>query len=99
MPHVSATPKCPHCGFTVFANRYPKCEKCGHPLPVGLVLSKQDRDAVMEKERLEALELEQAKRRNAKCRSGGVDSGFYPGIGVDFGGGGSDTDGGGADGG
>lgn len=62
------------------------------------MLSNQDLDAVLEKERIEALELEQTTRRNAKRSSGGVDSGFYPGIGVDFGGGGSDAVGGVCDG-
>ena len=90
MPDVNATPKCPHCGFTVFTNRYPKCEKCGQLLPAGMVLSMQDLDAVLEKERKEALEVEQAKQRKAASVSGGVDLGIYPGVGMDLGGGGSD---------
>ena len=48
---------------------------------------KQDLDVVLEKERIEAFEVEQAKWRNAALRSGGVDLGIYPGIDMDFGGG------------
>jgi len=36
-----SAPHCPRCGFTVFNRRYPKCEKCGEPLPDDLVLSKE----------------------------------------------------------
>jgi tRNA(Ile2) C34 agmatinyltransferase TiaS len=54
MTYVSNPPKCPHCGFTVFTNRYPKCEKCGVQLPADMVLSKEELDAVLTRETAEA---------------------------------------------
>ena len=33
-PTPAQTPfQCPSCGFTIFNRRYPKCERCGSPIP------------------------------------------------------------------
>ena len=36
-PTRTVRPTCPACGFRVFNRRYPKCEKCGAPLPEAIV--------------------------------------------------------------
>lgn len=86
MSEVSATPKCPSCGFTVFTNRYPKCEKCGQALPTELVLSKSELDAVLEKERVEELAVREAKQRRQPLGHEGFVANVFPdfsaGVGV-----------------
>ena len=32
-PAPAETFQCPSCGFTIFNRRYPKCERCGSPIP------------------------------------------------------------------
>jgi hypothetical protein len=58
----SSSPKCPHCEFTVFNNRYPKCEKCGIQLPESMVLTKEELNAVLTRERAEAEAAALAKK-------------------------------------
>ena len=94
MSDVSSSPKCPHCGFTVFTNRYPKCEGCGQQLPSSMVLSKQEFEALMEKERIQAFEAKQAAQRKAALKPDGAEPNIHSGISIDFGGSGSGVGGG-----
>jgi hypothetical protein len=53
MPNPASPAKCPHCGFVVLTNRYPKCERCDRLLPKDMVLSQAELEAVFARERLE----------------------------------------------
>jgi len=57
---------CPGCGFRIFNRRYAKCERCGCALPAAMLLSEQERQALLhnEQERL-SFELERARSRRA----------------------------------
>ena len=75
MPDRSSTPRCPYCGFTVFTNRYPKCERCNRQLPSDMVLSKVELDAVLAREREER---EQRARSERRKQTPGPTLGSYP---------------------
>lgn len=90
MTEQPTPPKCPHCGFFVFTRRYPKCEKCGQPLPVGMVLSKEDLDQLLARERAENEALHrQNMERDSRRSDTWFDFGNYY---VDLGGGSSGGD-------
>jgi len=59
---------CPGCGFRIFNRRHPKCERCGSALPASLLLSEQERHALLtrEQEQLDR-ELQQAKERRSRA--------------------------------
>jgi hypothetical protein len=52
MSETPRPPKCPHCGFTVLTNRYPRCERCERELPSNLVLTKVELESVFARERV-----------------------------------------------
>lgn len=60
------TPSCPTCGRTVFNKRYPKCEFCGASLPEGLVLSREERERVLEQDRIESDATWQERQKQEK---------------------------------
>ncbi|HEY4079798.1 MAG TPA: hypothetical protein VGM81_03810 [Burkholderiaceae bacterium] len=41
---------CPHCTFTIYNRRYPKCEHCGGALPAELRLHHPERRRIQENE-------------------------------------------------
>ncbi len=59
---------CPACGFRVFNRRYPKCERCRTALPTSLLLSEQERQALLkgEEQQLRA-EWERSMARRARA--------------------------------
>lgn len=92
MPNPATTPRCPHCGFSVFNNRYPKCEKCGVQLPSSLVLSREELRAFLADESQEAIQAAKAAQRKQALRPDTNDVGLYSDISIDFGSSGSDCD-------
>ena len=53
MHHEQTKPtrmSCPACGFRVFNRRYPKCEGCKLDLPMSLVYSAEERQALLKRE-------------------------------------------------
>lgn len=63
MPSQALPAKCPHCGFTVLTNRYPKCERCDRQLPKDIVLSEAELEAVFARERDERADAAQKAYR------------------------------------
>src|SRR5438128_6150580 len=58
---------CPRCKFRVFNRRHPNCERCGSALPSALLLSQQERQALLTREQ-EQLDsgLQRAKERRSR---------------------------------
>jgi len=75
MSDQPSTPRCPYCGFTIFTNRYPKCERCDRQLPSDMVLSRVKLEALLAREREERERRAQSQRR--KEGSGPI-LGSYP---------------------
>ena len=48
-PQASAL-RCPHCTFTIYNRRYPKCEHCGGQLPSALLLHHPEKRRIQENE-------------------------------------------------
>ena len=63
MPTEQSAPKCPHCGFTVYNKRYPKCERCGNELPSDMVISRKELKETLEREGIEIIESMLATQR------------------------------------
>ena len=59
---------CPACGFRVFNRRYPKCERCKSALPASLLLSEQERQALLKREEDQLnSELERTRVRRSRA--------------------------------
>jgi len=69
------TPRCPQCGFTVFTRRYPDCERCGVPLPAGMVLTRDELEALWARERAEERAVRERRRGTGENDLWGVPSG------------------------
>ena len=66
-------PKCPYCGFGVFTNRYPRCERCERQLPSDMVLSPAELEKVFALEREERqAALEMTRRKEMATRESGL---------------------------
>lgn len=64
MPSQALPAKCPHCGFAVLTNRYPKCERCDRQLPKDMVLSEAELAALFARERDERAQAARQARRS-----------------------------------
>ena len=88
-PTRAIRPTCPDCGFAIFNRRFPKCESCGAVLPVSIVYTADELEALRAKE-LEADKQHQAnlarlKGKGAKSGGGGGDGGVdVDGFDFDF---------------
>ena len=78
----ASTPRCPYCGFTVFTNRYPKCERCHRQLPSDL--SKAELDAVLARERDERAQRARSTRQKEDAGSTVASYPLQSNIGQDF---------------